>query len=412
MKTQRSLQRCVSLSPRLRYCKCVQLNVHIWRGVCVHVVKQQDTESRTADAQATDGDSVDEVIDEDDKKGTHARHRQLDSEWWSDTVSYECPIAEKMFRILGDDDGLSGDDDDAISDEQKSLCHYAAITLWHLTASAEDGQRARRTIGANTTGWLSMAKYLSRPLTEAVRKRPDSRVYVISTIWNLIRVAEFQPKIRFTEHLMEALIGLCNGIANDDPTHCYSHGQGSVPHLRTRLAGLLSEIAKDGSNADILAAHNELHSTLVSWLDVEKFEQEKAQILAAKAETKVHKNWKKVRATIPSAEESGTLDFLGAVKAKTHEAIEFERKLSFANRTVIVLHIAKQWLDEQKLSSRLAAEYGGVTGAVVRAKQPGGEEWNPEGEKHQSWAMVRNGHRQSVQHLSIGSIERRRGTKP
>jgi hypothetical protein len=355
--------------------------------------KENETEADPFEGSA-------DVIDDDDRKGTNRQHRALDREWWTDTLSYECPIADKMFRLL--------DNDEAMADES-NLGHHAAITLWHLTSSPEDDQRVRRTIGSNTNGWVCLATCISRRPTTMFRKRPDSRQYVIATMWNLLRVVEFQPKARYTDNLMSGILTLCNGIAREDPEYHYGDHE-SISSLRTRLAGLLTELVRDPENAKTLAQAPELHKTLIGWLDVEDFEEE---IAAAKLQQAEEGNtsqgntsaakWGHAKSIFGTEKK---LQLHEVIMAKRHEALEFEKKHSFAERTIFVRHIGKTWLDENMLCERFGAEYGGVVGAVVRVKTPetpaminektGQVEdvWIPPGQQgyhaHQSWAMVRH----------------------
>ena len=329
-------------------------------------MRQRESEARADAEKANDLGPA----DEDDRKSTKATHRALDRDWWQDTLSYECPIAEKMFRLLESDDAMS---------HESNLGHYAAITLWHLTSSPENDQRVRRTIGANTSGWISMTNRLAKPAIGNLRNRADSRVLIVSTIWNLLRVSEFQPKLRFTDKLMPTLVQLCNAIAREDPAYCYGTTE-SMAQLRSRLAGLLTEVVRDPANAAILAAESDLHSTLIDWMDVEKFEADKAQLMAAQKAEQVEqhsqqgekrgflsKRWSKLGKQDLNLKSR---HLHGVVQAKSAETIEFAERISFAERTVYVKHVAKQWLEEQTLCSRMAAQYGSVCGCIIRVKSP------------------------------------------
>ena len=325
----------------------------------------------------------DDVLDADDIRTTYSKHRALDRAWWKDTLLYECPIADKMFRLLDDDNAMTDPSD---------LGLYAAITLWHLTSSPENEQRIRRTIGVNTNGWISIANRLTKVASAEMRKRPDTRGYLIATTWNLIRVHEFQPKVRHTDKLMRAVVDLCIGIRKEDPVHCYSTKE-SMVRLRSSLAGLLTEMVRDTANAQLLAANTELHLTLISWIGVEKFEQEKEQILAAKQSARGSKQWSTLRERALSAASSNSesLSLHAVVEQKANDFIEFSHRAAFAERTVHVKHVAKKWLDEKTLCQRLSA-YGAVAGGIVRTRGPGDHGYIPEGEQgfhqHQSWAMV------------------------
>lgn len=352
-------------------------------------------QQQRAEAQLSEVDPDVDVIDDDDRKGTNAMHRALDKEWWVDTLSYECPISQKMFRLL--------DNEDAMADPNH-LGYYAAITLWHLTSSPEDDQRVRRTIGSATNCWMSLANCIRRPVTTTQRKQPDPRMYVVSTMWNLLRVSEFQPKFRYTDSLMKSLLHLVIGIAKEDPDICFGD---QIPGLRKRVAGLLTELVKDAENAKLLGADSELHRTLVSWLDVEEFEEHQLAKSQEQNTVKSKKAWLGAAKSfhVTGGGKGGSMMRMQALAhAKQEEAIEFEKKHSFADRTIHVRYVAKRWIDEHELQSRFAAEYGGVCGAIVRVKCPDSEPvtnkltgklepvWMMEGEVgyhvHQSWALV------------------------
>ena len=140
-------------------------------------------------------------------------------------------------------------------------------------------------------------------------------------------------------------VQLCNAIAREDPTHCYGGSQ-SMAQLRSRLAGLLTEVVRDPANAAILAAESDLHSTLIGWMDVEKFEADKAQLVAAQQAGQQSQQGEKRGLLSKRWSKLGKQDL--NLKSKQHllevveTDIEFAKRTSFAERTVYVKHVAKQ----------------------------------------------------------------------
>ena len=160
-----------------------------------------------------------------------------------------------------------------------------------------------------------------------------------------------------------------------------------MARLRSNLAGLLTQLVRDSANAELLAAESGLHLTLIGWLGVEQFEQEKKQILAARESARGSNKWSKVSKLAVTSKSA-----LSSIHAIVESNAIRSDRAAFAERTIHVRHVAKKWLDEKTLCNRLAAQYGTVAGGVVRIRGPGDHGYIPEGEKtfhhHQSWAMV------------------------
>ena len=345
------------------------------------------TEAREANGDKSSTVARDEAeVNEENKKVAEASHGALDKDWWTETKSYECPIAELMLRVLEDEEAMG----------TLELGNSAAITLWHLTACTDDDQRARRTIGASTRCWLSLTACLKRPGTSEVRKRPDHRKHIISALWNLLRVEPFQAKARHTAGLFAALTNIADGLQRNDPEIAYGD---SIPQLRERLAGLLTQMVLSDSNAELLAADKKLHDVLIEWLDIE--EMEAAEVAKAAAEAAAEaESLERAAAEEEAAKKKGLKERIaakGKAKAKAAEAAEAalaqaaenerlrcEELEDFASRTVVVKGIGKQWLEESALARRFG-EYGQVVACVVRLKL---HDENETGEPFQSWALV------------------------